>query len=134
MAFEKVHPAVDGCGEIQLPFQQAKGPQASAVEALGLTGQVVVDILRLEHGATLLVPLLFPQPVLDAPLAIPQPFLYPALHLKYLRAEGMGDRLAKAIPSERPRYFESVASAATGNWRAVCEVILLMALASGGES
>jgi hypothetical protein len=35
-----------------------------------------VDILRLEHGATLLVPLLFAQAVLDAPLAIPQPFLY----------------------------------------------------------
>ena len=59
MAFEKANPAVDGCGEIQLLFQQAKGPQAGTVEALGLAGHVVVDILRLEHGATLLVPLLF---------------------------------------------------------------------------
>src|SRR3954468_15359196 len=63
-------------------------------------------VRRSEHGATLLVPLLFPQTVLDAPLAIPQPFLYPGLHLKYLRAERAGDSVAKPIPSERPRYFK----------------------------
>src|SRR5947209_8127798 len=113
LAIDDVHQGVD-VGSLEAPQEVAGGRrvrgalglQAGAVQALGLGGHVVMDILRLEHGATLLVPLLLAQAVLDAPLAIAQPFLYPGLHLKYLRAEGMGERVTKAIPSERLGYFK----------------------------
>src|SRR5205085_9157739 len=103
---EEMESAVEGSGQPQALDQQVKGPQASAVDAFGLGGHVVVDVLGLEHGATLLVPLLLAQPALDPALAIAEPLLYPGFHLKYLRPWGMGEPCHTPISLETPRYFK----------------------------
>src|SRR5205085_732818 len=75
-------------------------------EALGLGGKVVVDVLRPEHGSALVLPLLLAEAVLDAPLAIAEPPLYPGLHLKYLHVGMVGKRSDTPIHPEMPRYFK----------------------------
>ena len=65
-----------------------------------------MDILRLEHGATLLVPLLLAQAVLDAPLAIPQPFPYRGFHLKYLPSR----EWASTVPLPFPQKGRGISS------------------------
>ena len=100
VALEEMEALVQGISEPQALLQQVKDPQAGAVESFRLGGDVIVDVLGLEHGAALLVPLPFPQAALDATLAIPEPLLYPGFHLKYLPAWGGAIAVLRAFPQK----------------------------------
>src|SRR5262249_18512610 len=82
--FEQAEPRVEVAGELQALDEELDGAEAGGVEARGLVGDLIVDAGGLEHGPALVVPLLFAEAVLDAPLAITEPALYLGAHLKYL--------------------------------------------------
>src|SRR5262249_23939024 len=90
VAFEQVQVPVEGVGQAQLPYQQLKGTEAAAAQALSLVAHLVVDSGVTEHGAALFLPLPLTQAALQAALAIAETAAYLGVHLKYLHVQRKG--------------------------------------------
>jgi hypothetical protein len=82
VAFEQMELCIEGIGEVESLGQQQAGPQTAEAATANFVGDIVVDVPVGEHATTLLLPTPLPQPILDPPLAIAQPFLYCGIHLK----------------------------------------------------
>jgi hypothetical protein len=69
----------------------------------------------------LVVPLLFAEAILDAPLAIAEPALYLGAHLKYLHPWAMDCLVKLSISWEMTRYFKFFpAQQPSGRWGNAC--------------
>jgi hypothetical protein len=106
-----VEVVVQSVSQVEALEQQSANPQAAKAAGPHLLGVIVVDILVVEEAAPVLLPLPPPQPMLQPPLAIPQLFLYPALHLKLLAHQGSKTlgliRLFPASAEEFQAYSDS---------------------------